>query len=82
MQRDDSIARVTRVCELALHGQGPDVQGAVLVDLVAMYFAGHHPAMREEVIEVFINGMRSLIAVNEQILFERHGGMPEGWSKQ
>lgn len=82
MQRDDRIAMVTRVCELALQGQGPEVQGAVLVDLVSMYFAGHHPTVREEMIEVFINGMRSLIGVNEQILFERHGGMPEGWSKQ
>ncbi|MCD9821225.1 hypothetical protein [Bradyrhizobium japonicum] len=82
MQRDDRIVMVTRVCELALQGEGPEVQGAVLVDLVSMYFAGHHPAMREEMIEFFIRGVRSLIGVNEQILFERHGGMPEGWSKQ
>ncbi|UGY13719.1 hypothetical protein HAP48_0034880 [Bradyrhizobium septentrionale] len=82
MQLHDRITMVTRVCELALQGQGPEVQGAVLIDLVGMFFAGHHPALREELIEAFVKAMRELIPINEQILVERHGGIPEGWGKQ
>ncbi len=34
--------------KLLLRGKGPALQGSALCDLVAMYFAGHHPAIREE----------------------------------
>jgi hypothetical protein len=65
-----------------LHGRGPEIQGAALADLVAIFFAGHHPALREESIEHWITCMRNLIPVNEAILFDRHGGRPEGWGTQ
>ena len=64
-----------------LRGQGPELQGAALCDLVSMFFAGHHPALRQEAIEVWIKTMRELIPVNEAALFA-HYGKPEGWEKQ
>ncbi|WP_456852025.1 hypothetical protein [Bradyrhizobium sp. USDA 4501] len=71
-----------QIIERLLHGRGPAVQGAVLVDLVAMYFAGHHPAMREECIAEFVKAMREMIPINEAIMFEREGGKPVGWETQ
>ncbi|MCA1419512.1 hypothetical protein [Bradyrhizobium sp. BRP23] len=71
-----------KIIERLLHGRGPVVQGAVLVDLTAMYFAGHHPAVREECITEFVKAMRELIPVNEAIIFEREGGKPAGWEIQ
>jgi hypothetical protein len=62
-----------------LRGKGPLLQGAALADVISMYFAGHHPAMREETINEWIKTMRDLIPLNEEALFEHYGGKPEGW---
>lgn len=69
-------ALVERI-KLLLRGQGPELQGAALADLVATFFAGHHPAMREEMIGHWIECMRDLIPINEADLFAH--GKPEGW---
>ena len=42
---------------------------------------GHHPTLREELIEQWIGTMRLLIPINEAALFA-HYGKPEGWEKQ
>jgi hypothetical protein len=68
--------------KLLLRGQGPELQGAALCDLVAMYFAGHHPALRQEAVDLWTSTMLSLIPVNEAALFEHYGGKPEGWETQ
>lgn len=73
----DVDALVERIIPL-LRGQGPDLQGAALADLVSMFFAGHHPAMREEMIGHWLAAMRGLIPINEARQFE-HVGKPEGW---
>jgi hypothetical protein len=69
-----SQALAKRISEL-LAGQGPDVQGAALADLVAMFFAGHHPDIRDEVMRTWISFMQKLIEPNDHIL------MPGGWPK-
>ena len=74
-------ALVNRINPL-LHGQGPELQGAALADLVAMFFAGHHPALRQESIEHWVKCMRDLIPVNEALIFEHLGGKPQGWETQ
>lgn len=77
-----SQALVDQIVPL-LHGQGPAMQGAALADLVAMYFAAHHPALREAAITMWLGTMRKLIAINAAMLRERLGNeMPEGWEKQ
>jgi hypothetical protein len=81
MHEQEVDALVEQVGNL-LHGRGPELQGAALADLVAIYFAGHHPALRHECIELWIKCMRDLIPPNEAQLFERSGGRPEGWEPQ
>jgi hypothetical protein len=80
-----SIQDVNRLVDemrFCMQGRGQFLQGAALVDLVAMYFAGHPPVMREEAITIWIDAMRSMIPVNEERLFEHYGGMPESWKPQ
>jgi hypothetical protein len=57
-----------------LTGRDPRMQGAVLADLVSKYFAGHHPEIRENGIDVWIKAMRGLIEVHEQEMLARFGG--------
>lgn len=64
----------------SLAGQPAEVQGAVLADLLAMFIAGHHPALREEILALHIDGVRKLVAPNEAAIFERLGGKPPGWT--
>lgn len=61
-----------------LHGQRPDVQGAALCDLLAMWLAGHHPDVRANVLARFIHTTMELIAVNEKIIFGDAGFPTEG----
>lgn len=55
---------LSRAIQPYLKGQGPDVQGAVLADLVAIFFAGHHPDHREEAIDLWMQFVRELITQN------------------
>ena len=76
-ESDDNTGIVTGLVEAIsplLAGQSPGVQGAVLGDLVAMYFAGQHPSVREQVITLWIDMMRSLVGVNAAMILEMHGG--------
>jgi hypothetical protein len=61
-----------------LHGQGPDVQGAALCDLCAMWLAGHHPDLRAAVLSQFMQTLVKLIAVNEKQIFGDRGFPIEG----
>jgi hypothetical protein len=82
---DDAGAVATRAQHLSrrvqalLVGQGPEMQGAVLADLVSIYFAGHHPAIREKMIAMWLDTVRQLIEPSEQEIRAR-GGYPPGWN--
>ena len=76
------VGPLVEMIAMLLHGRGPELQGAALADLVAMLFAGHHPALRDECIDLWVKAMRDLIPVNEAIMFDRHGGKPQGWEMQ
>ena len=78
----DEIGPLIEQISILLHGRGPELQGAALADLVAMLFAGHHPALRDEFIDNWVKCMRDLIPVNEAIIFDRQGGKPQGWEMQ
>jgi len=58
-----------------LRGFPPEIQGAVLADLVSMWLAGHMgpgaPELREELLAGHIELVRELIPVNEKIILER-----------
>jgi hypothetical protein len=68
---DEARARAREALEIAnkikpmLHGKGPQIQGSVLAELVSIYFAGHHPKIREGCLEVWLETMREMIEVNE-----------------
>lgn len=85
MTPDEKAYRADRIVEAIrpmLAGHPPEVQGAALADLLAIFIAGHHPALREEILAMHIDTVRALIAPNEAAIFERHGGKPEGWEPQ
>lgn len=66
---------VVSISEL-LHGHRPEIQSAVLADLVAMWLAGYlldpdAEKIREELLAGFVSLVRHLISPNEKQLFER-----------
>lgn len=88
MSDEDDAAEMTRKAEAIsmairplLAHQGMEIQGAVLADLVSIFFAGHHPAIREEMIADWIKTMRDLIPISEAEMFG-DGPRPEGWGRQ
>ena len=58
-----------------LHGLGPDIQGAIVADLVATWLAGFQgpgaEAMRNALLEAHVQTVRQLIPVNEKIMLDR-----------
>jgi hypothetical protein len=52
---------LSRRIQPMLQGKGPEIQGSVLADLVAVYFAGHAPEIREECIDLWFVTMRAMI---------------------
>lgn len=56
-----------------LKGKGMMLQGAALADLVAMFFAGHNPEIRDRCMEAWIVMMTKLIAENEKEILEAYG---------
>ena len=53
----------------------PEVQGAVLADLLAIWLSGHAPFTRDKILQAHIQGMWDLIAINERLIFG-DGGHP------
>jgi hypothetical protein len=77
----EMIAEIEMVVEAIkplLAGRSPEVQGAVLADLVSILIVGHHPTLREEILRLHIESVRQLIKPNEQLLFPN--GTPREWS--
>ena len=66
------INKVRDICEdiyPLLHGQEHVVVAAVLGDLLARFIAGHHPDIRDKVMNAMIKYIKQLIPVNEQEMF-------------
>lgn len=65
-----------------LAGNPPDIIGAALADLVAMWIAGHFDTRgaietakhREQLIGQWLDTVRQLIEVNEQMIMAKHRG--------
>ena len=83
MKPDPALALgLSREIRPKLAGHPPEIQGGALADLVALYIAGHHPAIREEVLALWIEMVRQLIEPSEQQIAESRGGFPPEWRKQ
>lgn len=73
---------LSKTIQALLSGLPPEIQGAVLADLLSLFIAGHHPALRHECLEQHIKAVRELVAPSEAEIFEQRGGRPQGWEKQ
>lgn len=60
-----------------LRGLGPDLQGAVLAELVSLWQAGHRPDLREEVLNAWLDTMRDLTRLNSATLWGEHWDKPQ-----
>jgi hypothetical protein len=65
--------QVASIIKPFLAGRDPGVQGAVLADLLSIWIAGFHPALREEMLALHIKGVVSLIEVSEREIFGPDG---------
>jgi hypothetical protein len=62
-----------------LHGKGPDLQRAVLADLVSRWIVGHHPSVRAHLLTQHVQAVRDLIELKQEALSARGGGEREDW---
>ena len=49
-----------------LAGRPPQAQGAILADLLSMWMAGWHPAVREEAFSLLLKLARERVSVQEE----------------
>lgn len=64
-----------------LAGRSPEVQGAILCELLSMYLAGHSPMLREEILTMHFTAVRELIPVCERELFGEAGHPDRQWQE-
>ena len=76
---DEALAIVERIRPI-LAGRGPEIQGAVMVELLSMYLAGYYMAGQagiDLVLDHTIKTVRQMVPVNVEILKEqRHAPRP------
>lgn len=66
---DDTVEAIRPL----LAGRAPQQQGAVLLDLVAIWVVGHHPAMRNEVLELWVKAVKGMVPVVHEELYGEDG---------
>jgi hypothetical protein len=64
-----------------LAGQNPGVVGGALADLVALLIAGHHPSLRDEILQLHIDTVTALIEPSVEEIIKRSGKLPPEWRK-
>lgn len=64
----DRVHDIVEQCSDLLHGEGPDVQGAVLAELLSMWLAGFDEDMREPMLAFHLSFIRPLIRINAAII--------------
>jgi hypothetical protein len=71
IRADEVVRRIRPI----LQGEGPEVQGAVLVELLAIYLAGHigpgAEEMRKWQIETMLDSVRELVPLFEARIIEQ-----------
>ena len=55
-------------CRALLRGKEPDVQAAVLAELVSIFLVGHPPEYREEALARHVETVRKYIEINAAAL--------------
>ena|SRR5215831_3706811 len=64
-----------------LRGRGQRFQAAVLLELLAIFVACHHPDLRENVLTTHFEAVRGLVPIIEKIKFG-DGGFPADLSEE
>lgn len=80
-QQMRDIERAIKEIAPILEGRDPQIQGAILGELVSMFFAGIDPRIREESIAIFERYVRNLIAINEEIIKDQYDS-DDPWAKE
>lgn len=66
-----------------LAGEPPEIQGTIIADVIATFIVGHHPELRDEVLEMLIQLAKNLIPINEKLHEDRlPWGAPPTETKQ
>jgi hypothetical protein len=68
-----SIDDVVDFIKPLLVGRPPEMQGAILANLLALFLAGTAPPLREDILKMHIEAVKLLIPVCEQELFGGQG---------
>jgi len=63
MQRASGM--IVEPMRLLFANHGPDVQGAALVELLAIFIAGHHPKVRAETLALIVEAALRLVPIVE-----------------
>lgn len=66
----DEVLNVVMQIRPLLAGKAPELQGAVIADLLSFFVAGHHPSVRDEQLDLIISTVRDLIPINEAAYFQ------------
>jgi hypothetical protein len=64
---------ISLALQLRLKGYPPELQGAVLADLLSIWLAGHAPIVREEILQLHIAHVRERIEINEKLILGEQG---------
>ncbi|MGO8241292.1 hypothetical protein ACC806_34710 [Rhizobium ruizarguesonis] len=67
------VAAIVDAVRPHLAGEPPEIQGAVIADLLAIWLAGHAPQLREEAIEFHMEMVRQLTEAEEGLMFGAEG---------
>jgi hypothetical protein len=70
MNEIEQIERAAREIHPLLAGRRPEVQGAILADLLATWLAVHPTHLRDEILSLHVDTVRLLIPVNERRMFD------------
>jgi hypothetical protein len=76
--RIEQIVSVVNQIRPLLAGRSPEIQGAILAELLATFLAGHHPGLRDEILTLHVEKVRELIAPCEAELFATRE-RPKDW---
>ena len=67
------VARIASAIKPLLAERGPEIQSAVLADLMAMLLAGHPDFVRDDILDRIVGLVRKLVPLNEGLLFGPDG---------
>jgi hypothetical protein len=75
-EADQAIKKAREIverCRPIFAGNSPDAIGIALMDLVATWLAGHHPALRTECLRCWLEALPGMITENEKVMFGDRG---------